>query len=95
MVNEVKLNNINPYYSKENYTDPQNKPVTQDSQAEEVAITNHLDELIKSVNSYEEPMSGAALDNIKYQVQHNEYKVDFDKLSEKLLNSGIISMMGD
>lgn len=100
MVNEIKMDKINNYLIQEtmNKDTQQSAPAqsgVEKSASAEISVTNRLNDIIKTVNTYEDPIHQAALNDIKYRVQHNEYKIDLDKLSEKLLGSGIFSTIRD
>ncbi len=94
MVNEIKLGNINTQYIKENL-EQKNKSTVNSQSSEDVTVTNQLNDLIKTVNTYDEPIHQSKLNAIKQEIQRNDYQVDFDKLSDKLLSNGIINSIGD
>jgi len=92
MVNEIKMDKINTYYSPENPSPNNNQSVTETVKQADVSVTNQLNDMVKLINTYQEPVSAAALGEIKYQIQQGQYQVNFDKLSEKLLNNGILGL---
>lgn len=95
MVNEIKLDGINSYHviDKSAEKKPQTEPtVLSKNESEDITVTNRLNDLIKSANSYEDPVSQTKLAEIKSRIEHNNYHVDFDQLSEKLMKSGIFTI---
>lgn len=95
MVNEVKLDKIESTLMTSRPINPKNNTEASSDHQQEVVITNHLNDWVKLINSYEEPVSSAAVESIKNKIQQNQYTIDFDKLAEKMLTSDILVMAGD
>ncbi|RDI39971.1 hypothetical protein [Aquicella lusitana] len=91
MVNEIKLDKINSYYSSDRTTQNNSQPSPNTAQ-KDVDVTNHLNDLVKSINTYQEPVGAASLNALKYQIEQHEYKVDLDQLSDRLLSSGLLTI---
>jgi anti-sigma28 factor (negative regulator of flagellin synthesis) len=95
MVNEIKMDKISAY-GVENPLEPKTKQeVSAQGVSEGVVISQQLNELVKLISTYEEPINQNRVNDLKYQIKHNDYIVNFDSLSHKLLSTGLLTMIGD
>lgn len=94
MVDNVKLDKISTYLTPQMTENKVKTALEEPAKSQDVAVTSHLNDLLKKVSSIEEPQNASALSDIKYKIQHNEYKIDLDQLSDKLLGSGILTSNG-
>jgi anti-sigma28 factor (negative regulator of flagellin synthesis) len=97
MINDIKMDKFS--------TQPTNQDVSQQAVPQQAAaqtypkdgitVTNHLNKLKTILASNTDEMtsneSSAVVNNIKYLIQTNQYKVDLNALSDKLLKSGALS----
>ncbi|MHB1947044.1 MAG: hypothetical protein ACYCQI_02875 [Gammaproteobacteria bacterium] len=97
MINDINMNKINPYNASESKISNANPELAkEDNRQEEVAVTNHLNKLLKLFN---DPVDLSQEDNvvsaIKQQILNNQYKIDFNTLSEKIIRSGALAPIGE
>lgn len=94
MINDIKMDKVHVPQVQGAKISNGKQPVA-DGQQEGVTVTNHLNSLVKLLadSSDGQPSShsnSAAVADIKNKIQSNQYKVDFNALSEKLLGSGVL-----
>ena len=100
MVNEIKMDKIESYYLNDN-KDQQVKskeanPIeAQQEEAPPVAVSANLKDIIEMMSVKDESTDINRLSSIKYSVQQNQYRLDLEKLSDTLLNSGVLNAIGD
>lgn len=95
MVDHIKLDNIGAYVAG-GPLDTKSKPLVEEQAKpkEDVAVSTSLGDLVKLINTIPEPQNASALSDIKEKIQHNDYRIDFDKLSDQLMGNGILSTNG-
>lgn len=97
MINDIKMDKFNTQSAAQELSKsavPQ-QTAAQTQPKEGVTVTNHLNKLKNILASNTDEMtsnaSAATVNNIKHLIQTNQYKVDLNALSDKLLNSGALS----
>ena len=75
--------------------DPSNQPGN--VQSEDVTVTNHLNKLVSLLKTSDETgvSENSAVSAMKSRIQNNQYSIDFNALSDKLLNSGVLTTVGE
>lgn len=95
MVNNIKLDNINVPASPGKIGQNPKQSVSVDKPDEGVTVTNHMGKLVSLLNSGDPvPEENSRVLDVKRQIQANDYKVDFNALAVKLLNSGVLRTSG-
>lgn len=56
-----------------------------------VTVSTHLSQLVNLLQSENEAPSNSAVQDVKQKIQSGEYAIDYNALSDKLLNSGVLS----
>lgn len=68
-------------------------PSTAFIQQEGITISNHLNKLMGLISvdeSIPDDAAASRMMEIKRQIQSNQYTIDFNALSDKLINSGVL-----
>lgn len=97
MINDIKMDKFNTQTATQAGSQPATAPqqAVAQAQPEGITVTNHLNKLAKVLASNADEAtanaSAATVNNIKHLIQTNQYKVDLNALSDKLMNSGALS----
>lgn len=88
MANEIKLDGIlNPATLTNAHNKTRVKP-THSIVSEDLKVSNHLGTHVsKLVAQNQMPDNHARIQALKHQVQSNQYRVDFEKLADKLAHT--------
>jgi hypothetical protein len=95
MVNNIKLDEVKAHYAPPSQADSKAVvPLAADATKQDsVTVTNNMNKLVDLVKNEKTNALGIpqTLAEIQQQVKSNTYKIDFDLLSEKLINNGILT----
>lgn len=94
MVHEIKMDKLMTPLSQGKITQntKQETPVTEEG----VTVTNSMSKLLDLISSDAQlPDENTRVMDIKRRIEAGEYKVDIDKLSAKLLSSGVLGTLGE
>lgn len=69
--------------------EPKATPTNVNAEKSDVSVTNHLSDLIKSANSYVDPVSPSKIVDLKQTILAGKYQVNYETLTDRLLNSGL------
>jgi anti-sigma28 factor (negative regulator of flagellin synthesis) len=86
MINDIKLDSMMPGFNQKK-TELPVRESQNSSQKEDVTISNHLNTLVNLMAGADDvPDDSARVMQMKQQIEKNNYHVDFDALSEKLVH---------
>jgi anti-sigma28 factor (negative regulator of flagellin synthesis) len=86
MINDIKLDGLTPGFNQQK-TDLPVRETQNSSQIEDVTISNHLNKMVSLMAETDEvPDDSARVMQMKQQIEKNNYHVDFDALSEKMVH---------
>ncbi len=97
MVNEINKMDKSPLpvagvtFDK-NLAKPNDKQAAKAASSDEsVEVSSHLTQLASLLDAEENVPSQSAVADVKQRIQSGEYSIDYNVLSAKLLNSGVLS----
>ena len=86
MINDIKLDGLNPGINPKK-SDISPREAASTAKNADITISNHLNKMVNMLVSHEElPDETARVMQMKQQIEKNDYHVDFDALSEKLVH---------
>ena len=86
MINDIKLDGLTPGFNQKK-TELPVRETNNSSQKEDVTISNHLNKMVNMMAGTDEvPDDSVRVMQMKQQIEKNNYHVDFDALSEKLVH---------
>jgi anti-sigma28 factor (negative regulator of flagellin synthesis) len=94
MDNRIDINKIAMALTDRKITQkaPEKQPAAQE---ESVSVTNHLDKWVTLLASEGLPEPNTRILDLKNRIEANEYKVDVNALSDKLIGSGLLTPLGE
>lgn len=95
MVHEIKMEKLMTPLTQGKITQntKQEAPVTEE---QGITVTNNMSKLLNLLSSDAQlPDENTRVMDIKRRIDAGEYKVDIDKLSAKLLSSGVLETLGE
>ncbi len=86
MINDIKLDGLVPGMNPKK-SDTKASETARSAQSADITISNQLKTLVQVLAAHDDiPDESARVSQMKQQIENNNYRVDFDALSEKLVH---------
>lgn len=93
MINDIKMDSLGVQTAPTAGSQNTAQPAVSTAKQAGVTVTNQLDKLHQILASSSDELSAKdsnAVNDMKLRIQNNQYKVDFNALSDKLISSGAL-----